>query len=197
MNKTINLVIAGLLLSGCISEDEPHQPSVSEVRKLLDNSVANYPTKYGFDCEGDGNNIYGCYVMPSCYKPSSYVSTSSRTVYGVGRDKLTAYVLDYLTDNCSGKPILSFMSAGIWSYSASYDENLDQGELAVNLTYYQDERWDNSSTPAKGVTYRAHFHIDNGKKLCLSDGLIDATRPLKFMSQSPGQINFSKCATAM
>lgn len=112
MNKTTNLVIAGLLLSGCISEDELHQPSVSEVKKLVVNAYTNYHTKYGFSREGDGNHIHGCYITPYCYT-SSYVSTSSRTVYGIGRDKLTAYVLNYLTDNCSGKPTLSFLSAGI------------------------------------------------------------------------------------
>ncbi|AMO54322.1 hypothetical protein GZ77_22365 [Endozoicomonas montiporae] len=200
MKKLFSIVLAGLVLTGCDSDSDkdsearPHNPSVSEIRNLLASANTAYPTEFGFECDGDGENIRGCYIIPSCRRSSDYFST--RTVYGFGSDKITAYMISYDSSNCSGSPTMSYSSAGIWEYTADYDENLAQGELSVELVYYGDGYLFDPNKPQKGITYKANYNTDNNAKLCLSDLLIDPTRPLKFMSTKADPIDYSNCAVA-
>lgn len=180
--KYLIVPLIGLALAGCGSESDgskTHQPTVSEVNQLLSESIHHEGLQ--LSCDGD---LSGCFIT-SCKRSSDYYS--SRLVYSLENEKLKVVNVTYQNSSCEVKPDLHPTSWSNWDISLS-NLNVDTGQadLEATLVYYSDGYIlaSPSTKPVKDTVYKSKIWVDAGgekSRLCLSEGLIDPSRPVKFM----------------
>lgn len=188
----------------CDSESEPDKVyetvTVKKVNeRIVENDDIIFDKAYGLKC--DGSQISGCFVDKTCNNPGGSASYSSNLVYGISKSNIVAYVVSYETGDCSGKFHIHPGSAGIWDYSVdTYNESSGEAEISLSMVYYMDGFLFDSNKPKKNTVYKAKAWVDQTGSvdaLCLSDGLLDHKRPLKFMSVELQSIDSSNCVNAI
>lgn len=188
-----------VLLTGCSSgpdpENTPQVLTVATVNQLLRDSEW-HGEEFVMNCPESG--LGGCFINPECKVLSA--TYSDRTVYHLGSNHIAAYVIKYDNDNCAGTPGIHPMSWSYWNHSVTnLNEDTLQGELALTLEYYADGFLFDPNKPRSGITYRSAIWLDDTsmpRRLCLSDGILDPARPLKFMNTVAYPLDSNTCAEA-
>lgn len=144
-------------------------------------------------CDGEPG---GCFIIKECYRSSATFST--RMIYSLEKNKLKVFNLTYQNDNCAGELGIHPMSWSDWDITLS-NINQDTGEADIEAayTYYGDGYILGNNRPSKDTKYQSKLWVDsNGDKsrLCLSEGLIEATRPVMFMSTTAQPLDTNNCA---
>lgn len=198
----ISILFMITLLTGCTTETSSESQrsstiTVSKVNQELNTGNFAFDSSYGLKC--DGNEFSGCYVSMLCDRQSD--TYSDKIVYGVSKNNIVAYVLYYDSSNCSGDFKVHPVSAGIWGYNvSSYQPNSKTSEISVDMKYYDDGFVFDPNKPQTGIIYKSFIWIDKASipsRLCLSTGLIDGDRPLKFIDQIPAPLNEQQCAVGI
>lgn len=196
MKAMVTILASGALMAcGGGSDSGPKQQtlSVAKVNALIAESPY-HDEAYKLECGSDG--LAGCFIHPQCRSSSDYYS--SRMVYSLTADSISAFMVKYDNSSCAGDPK---MHPTVWSYWVSQIEAMaadpQQGALTVSNYYYADGYLFDSNKPLKNVDYHANVWVDNNgssRRLCLSEGLIDPSRPLKFMDTSAAPLDSNDCA---
>jgi hypothetical protein len=188
-------VSGALMACGGGSDSGPSQQTltVAKVNMLIAES-AWHDAAYALECGSDG--VSGCFIHPECYSSSGYYST--RMVYSATADSMSAFAISYDNSTCAGEPGIH---PTVWSYWVSQVElnaaDPQQGALTLSKVHYDDGFLFDANKPLSNVLYRANVWVDNNgstRRLCLSDGLIDPARPLKFMETTAAPLDSNNCA---
>jgi hypothetical protein len=170
--------------------------TLSQVNALLAGGGSPLP---GYQMTCSGSAIAGCYVIPTCYSSSQTFST--RMAYGIDADKLTAVFINYQTYNCTGPATVAGLLYGQWNYTLpSFDTVSGRGQVAATLIHYTDGYVVDPTPPQFLVTYASNISLTGSagaKKLCLSTGLVDPTRPLRFTSTTAQGLDATNCAVTL
>lgn len=189
---------SALMLSACGGGGDDATPplSVQEVNALLAGSNSPAP---GLQLRCTGSQIAGCFVIPGCSPSSDYYST--RMVYGIDADTMTALLVTYQTSDCSGAAALHPTVRGQWRYALrGFDPATQRGEVSATLVYYADGFVFDTNLPQTGVTYASSIdvsQVSGQARLCLSTPLIDQRRPLKLMSSTAQALDTANCAVRL
>lgn len=192
----VSALASCLLLSACGGGGSGEDFQTVSVKSVNDLIVASdkLGSEYALKCSEE--SMEGCFIIPNCRTSSGYFST--RMVIGVESDRIKAFMLAYNNSNCAGAPHLHPTVWSQWVYTLeNVNEDTHQGELSLMLDRYDDGYVFDYNKPRDNVVYRSLIWVDDfgtTKKLCLSDGLIDQTRPLKFMSTEADALDSSNCA---
>lgn len=201
--KAMCLVVTAAVLTACgggSGGDDGKNPvtpiNIASVNAMLATTTSPLP---GQKLSCTGSSIAGCFSLPTCYRSSDTFST--RTVYDIGASRIIALSISYQSSDCSGAATMSNTLYGHWNYTLDqYDSNSKIGRIGVKLVHYADGYVFDTNKPVTGVTYSADIQITttNGQaKLCMSSPLIDATRPLKFMSTTTSALDLNNCAIGL
>lgn len=201
-NTSLGLIAAlSLILVGCGggggNQTNSVTPiSIASVNAMLATSSSPLP---GGKLSCTGSSIAGCFTLPTCHRSSDYFST--RTVYDIGASRIMALSISYQSSDCSGAATLSNTLYGQWNYTLNqYDSSSMIGRIGATLVHYADGYLFDPNQPVIGVIYSADIQVTttNGQaKLCVSSPLIDATRPLKFMSTTALPLDLTNCAIGL
>ncbi len=196
--KALSVLATALMLSACSQEDnepKPDQLSAAEVNALIAESEW-HGKEFLMDCGTTG--LQGCFISEECDALSA--TYSDRTVYSLEEDNLSAFVISYRSGNCSGEASIHPTSWSYWHMQKDRtDQDTGQADLTVQLGYYGDGFLFDSNKPRDGIVYRSALWVDDSmpRRLCLSDGLMDPRRPLKFMDTQQQPLDPNLCAVAL